>query len=212
MAKKKKVSPWRLGGILVPAAVFALWFAGECKENAFIPEYGAVASEDEVGQTYRDDEKNVSLGINQTESIEYRYIKNCPLSKKVQREIFDICAGANVSFELVMALIEKESSFNLDCVSDEGCSVGLMQIQIKWHRGIMDRLGCRDLYDPVQNVRVGVELLKRHLTKYQDAAAALMAYNGGQAYADRNIAEGKISGYAAGILKRAAEYERENGL
>ncbi|MDE5588212.1 MAG: lytic transglycosylase domain-containing protein [Acetatifactor sp.] len=148
----------------------------------------------------------------QSETVPYRYIKGCTLSKKVQRDIFEICAGANISFELVMALIKQESDFDPACVSDDGQSVGLMQIQEKWHRDIMDKLGCTDLYDPVQNVRVGVELLKRHFVKYKDAAYALMAYNGGQAYADRQVREENISAYAACILEQAAEYERRNEL
>ena len=64
----------------------------------------------------------------------------------------------------------------------------------------------------VQNVRVGVELLKRHFETYQDAAAALMAYNGGQAYAEKMLTEGKISDYAESVLEKAEEYERRNGL
>lgn len=71
---------------------------------------------------------------------EYRYIAGCPLSRKVQRQIFDICAGANISFEFVMAIIEKESDFDPECISDGGESVGLMQIQSRWHREQMDRL------------------------------------------------------------------------
>lgn len=47
---------------------------------------------------------------------------------------------------------------------------------------------------------------------YQDVADALMAYNGGQTYADQQIREGNISAYAACILEQAAEYERRNEL
>lgn len=145
-------------------------------------------------------------------TLQYRYIKECTLSKKVQRKIFDICAGANISFEFVMSLIQKESGWDAGCVSDNGESVGLMQIQGRWHRELMDKLGCTDLTDPVQNVRVGVELLKRHFNTYKEPVWVLMAYNGGQAYADRMIREGRISGYASEIMEQAEKFEKENGL
>lgn len=144
--------------------------------------------------------------------LQYRYIKGCTLSQKVQREIFHTCEDAALSFELVMSLICEESGWDPECISDDGKSVGLMQIQEKWHRELMDKTGCTDLTDPVQNVQVGTALLKRHFSTYQDPAWALMAYNGGQAYADRMISQNKTSAYAERILRRAAEYERSNGI
>lgn len=144
--------------------------------------------------------------------LQYRYIKDCPLPKGIQREIFHICEDSSLSFELVMSLICEESGWDPECISDDGDSVGLMQIQEKWHTDLMDKTGCTDLTDPVQNVRVGTALLKRHFITYQDPAWALMAYNGGQAYADRMIKANKTSAYAERILRRAAEYERSNGI
>ena len=150
--------------------------------------------------------------VEEIQVLQYRYIKGCPLPKKIQREIFHICEDAALSFELVMSLICEESRWDPECISDDGKSVGLMQIQEKWHKELMDKTGCTDLTDPVQNVRVGVALLKRHFSTYQDPAWALMAYNGGQAYADRMIKANKTSAYAKRILRRAADYERSNGI
>ncbi len=212
MAKKKKVVLLKPAGTMILAVTLSLCPATLRVEHASIQEAGAVTEQGEDGRTPSNSAGMISSGIEQTEPMKYRYIEDCPLPQKTQRKIFEICAGATLSFELVMALIEKESGFEPECVSDEGQSVGLMQIQERWHREIMDRLGCWDLYDPIQNVRVGVELLRRHFETYRDAAAALMAYNGGQSYADRMIAEGEISAYADGVLKKAAEYERRNGL
>ena len=144
--------------------------------------------------------------------LQYRYIKGCSLSRKIQRQIFHVCEDSNLSFELVMSLIYEESGWDLGCISDNGESVGLMQIQEKWHKELMDKTGCTDLTDPIQNVRVGTALLKRHFSTYQDPAWALMAYNGGQAYADRMIKANKTSVYAEIILRRAAEYERSNDI
>ena len=150
--------------------------------------------------------------IEEKQALQYRYIKDCPLPKKIQREIFHICGDAALSFELVMSLIYEESGWDPECISDGGESVGLMQIQEKWHTDLMDKTGCTDLTDPVQNVRVGTTLLKRHFRTYHDPAWALMAYNGGRAYADRMIKANKTSAYAERILRRAAGYERSNGI
>ena len=111
-----------------------------------------------------------------------------------------------------MSLIYEESGWDPGCISDNGESVGLMQIQKRWHKKLMDKTGCTDLTDPVQNVRVGTALLKRHFSIYQDPTWALMAYNGGQAYADRMINQNKTSAYAERILRRTAEYERNGGI
>lgn len=142
----------------------------------------------------------------------YRYIKECPLSKETQRKIFKICEKKGVSFEFVMALIKTESSFRPNAVSDSGGSVGLMQIQERWHRALMKKLGCTDLRNPVQNVTVGVTLLSGLLKKYEDPDVALMAYNGGERYAVRLARKGITSTYARTILKQAKKYEKENRL
>lgn len=144
--------------------------------------------------------------------LQYRYIKGCSLSRKIQRQIFHVCEDSNLSFELVMSLIYEESGWDPGCISDNGESVGLMQIQKRWHKKLMDKTGCTDLTDPIQNVRVGTALLKRHFRTYQDPAWALMAYNGGQAYADCMIEQNKTSAYAERILRRAVRYERSNWI
>ncbi len=158
-------------------------------------------------------QKAIAVSMERKKSIlQYRFVEDCPLSKKQQRKIFNICARANISYEFVMAVIYTESRFDADCVSDNGESVGLMQIQERWHRPLMDKLGCTNLKNPIQNVRVGVALLQSHCKKYKDPAWALMAYNGGGAYAERMIAKGEVSQYAKKVLQKSQEYERENGL
>lgn len=143
---------------------------------------------------------------------EYRYIQDCPLSKEVQQGIFDICERYNVAFELVMAVIQRESNFNAAAVGDHGDSVGLMQIQEKWHSELMEELGVTDLYDPLENVEVGVALLAQYFKEGKEVYYALMKYNGGGAYAKRMLKAGKVSKYALEITETAFMYERENGI
>lgn len=143
-------------------------------------------------------------------AIEYRYIEGCPLDAEIQRGIFDICERYNVAFELVMAVIMQESSYRADCVGDNGNSIGLMQIQPKWHSELMAELGVTNLYDPLQNVEVGVAIMAMHFERYGEAYDALMAYNGGASYANRMIEAGKVSDYALEVVELAREYTEQN--
>lgn len=143
---------------------------------------------------------------------QYRYIEGCPLSEELQEGIFDICERYNVSFELVMAVIERESTFKVDAVGDNGNSIGLMQIQPKWHGELMEELGVTDLSEPLQNVEVGVAILASYLEAGHEVYYVLMKYNGGAAYANRMIEAGEISDYALDVTETAYMYERENSI
>lgn len=112
----------------------------------------------------------------------------------------------NVDPNLIIAIIEAESQFQSDATNGE--CIGLMQINPRWHKERMERLGCDDLYNPLQNIRVGVDILSEKIEDYGRVDWALMAYNGGNSYANRMIAEGKISTYAMNIIERSS-YEQE---
>lgn len=138
---------------------------------------------------------------------EYKYIEECPLDVELQQGIYDICEKYNVQYELVMAMIKKESVYVVDCVGDNGDSVGLMQIQEKWHYELMEELGVSDLTDPLGNVEVGAALISSYIEESGNVEYALMKYNGGAAYADRMTEAGKVSDYAQEITATAAMYE-----
>lgn len=143
---------------------------------------------------------------------EYRYIQDCPLSKEIQQGIFDICEEYNISFEFVMSIIAQESSFRPRVIGDGGQSKGLMQIQAKWHSETIEELGVTDLFDPLQNVKVGVAILHKYFQENEEVYYVLMKYNGGEAYANKMLNAGKISAYAIDITERAIMYEEENGI
>ena len=109
------------------------------------------------------------------------YIAECMLSKEMQLEIYNICEQQGVPYTLVMAVIKRESNFNAQAVGDGGNSVGLMQIQERWHYGTMEELGVTSLYNPIDNVRVGVAILKSHFKNSDNTYYVLMKYNGGPA-------------------------------
>ena len=139
---------------------------------------------------------------------EYRYIKECPFNKELQQEIYDICKDYGISFEFVMAVIKQESNFDIYATGDRGRSKGLMQIQERWWYELMNELGVTDLYEPLQNVKVGVAILSQFFKENSEPHYVLMAYNGGVDYANRMLEAGKVSDYALEITERAYEYER----
>lgn len=96
---------------------------------------------------------------------------------------------------IIKALIEEESGWVTSAEGDNGNSIGLMQIQERWHKDRMKRLGVTNLYDSEQNITVGCDILSELLNKYGNYRDALSAYNSG------NIKDGRA--YAERILNAA---------
>lgn len=132
-----------------------------------------------------------------------------PLDAELQLYIMDLCEEANISAALVIAMIERESYFDASAVGDGGDSLGIMQIQPKWHQWRMDELGGGDWFNAYDNIAVGVHILKGLFDRYgDDVYMVLMAYNGGASYAERMAAKGITSDYALKVDARASELER----
>ena len=120
-----------------------------------------------------------------------------PLDYELQDYIIHLCEEHHIDPAVVIAMIECESGYNAWAVGDDGDSVGLMQIQSRWHQARMDKLGCTNLFDPMQNVKVGIDYLAEMLDWYDgDIAKALTAYN-------RGSYSGYISEYATSVLAKA---------
>ena len=64
-----------------------------------------------------------------------------------------------------------------------------MQIQERWHKDRMKRLGVTNLYDSEQNITVGCDILSELLNKYGNYKDALSAYNSGNTHDGRQYAE-----------------------
>lgn len=93
----------------------------------------------------------------------------------------------------IIALVEKESGYRPKAKRTEnGLSVGLMQIQVRWHR---DKIHGRDVSDPDTNVSIGAQILGTCGAKHAyDPTKTLMCYNG---YRSRE--------YARKVIARATE-------
>ena len=132
-----------------------------------------------------------------------------PLSQELQIWLIDYCKDIHINPYMIMAMCERESQYNANAVGDSGRSLGIMQIQPKWHEWKMDKLGCTDLMDARQNMMVGIDILMDLYSKCNDTAWVLMAYNGGEAYANRNYNADNISEYARYIMTRTEEMESD---
>ena len=114
----------------------------------------------------------------------------------------------NICPELLMAVIEKESS-GMSNATNGGC-VGLMQVSARWHQERMLRLGATDLYCERDNILVAADYLSELFQKYKEPSLVLDIYNG-NSKAMWNYENGVISDYAGDILDRTAELERLHG-
>lgn len=121
---------------------------------------------------------------------------------------YEIGNQYNICPELLMAVIEKESSGKSNATNG-GC-VGLMQVSARWHKDRMLRLGATDLYCERDNILVAADYLSELFQKYKDPSLVLDIYNG-NSKAMWNYENGVISDYAGYILDRASELERLHG-
>ncbi len=82
-----------------------------------------------------------------------------PLAAETQWTIFEQCGQDAKLFCAVIAIAEVESDFDPQMVGDGGNSIGMMQINTRWHTGRMKTLGVTDLTDPVQCAVVAIDYL-----------------------------------------------------
>lgn len=131
--------------------------------------------------------------------------------EKMQCYTYILCKQYGVDYSLVVALIERESSYVFDKVGDDGNSIGYMQIYESAHTDRMERLNCMDLKNPYQNVKVGIDYLAGLIEKYGTVQDALAAYNYGERGARENLWNNGIYVYSynEGIMSRARELEEE---
>ena len=103
------------------------------------------------------------------------------------QDVIDRCAEKyNVDNELIRAMIQVESGWNTDAVSNKGAQ-GLMQLMPR----TAAMLGVTDPFDAEQNIEGGVRYISDLTDKYRgDIEKALAAYNAGPARVDSgNIPE-----------------------
>lgn len=93
-----------------------------------------------------------------------------PISELIAR----VAREESVDESLVRAVVQAESGGNPNAVSPKG-AMGLMQLMPR----TAEAMGVSNPFDPEQNLRGGVRLLKSLLNEFGDVRLALAAYNAG---------------------------------
>ena len=133
--------------------------------------------------------------------------------KKIQAYTYYVCKQYGVRYDLVVALIEKESGYKFDKVGDDGHAIGYMQIYEECHRDRMERLNVTDLTNPYQNVLVGIDYLSELIERYGTIQDALAAYNYGEKGAREHLWSNGVYVYSynSAIMQRMKEIEEVVG-
>lgn len=127
------------------------------------------------------------------------------LSEEIQGYCVEIGEMYGICPELLMAMVEKESSGNPK--AENGSCKGLMQISERWHKDRMERLGVTDIYDEYGNIILGADYISELREDCVDISYVLDTYNG-NSKAKFNYENGIMSKYSTWILNRSAELER----
>ncbi len=133
--------------------------------------------------------------------------EDIPLDEETQLLLYQACDETGIQYELALAVIWQETDFR-NITGDGGDSAGYMQVQEKWHKARMERLGVTDLFDPYSNFLVGCDYLAELIEKGRGLEWAVMAYNGGPTYANDMKKAEKVSQYAKNVLNYMNFFER----
>ena len=135
---------------------------------------------------------------------------NVNLDKDLQKHIISLCEENGIDPSIIIAMAWVESGHRVNAIGDSGNSLGLLQIMPRWNYDRMKRLECNDLLDPYQNITVGVDILTEKLNRFGDISMALMAYNAGDAGANKHwFSKGIYTNkYSQKVMNYAATLER----
>lgn len=136
---------------------------------------------------------------NEDISVEVKELTN---EQVINNYIRDICEDYKIDPYIVMAIIYKESRYQPEV--SNGNHIGLMEVNKNIHAERCKKLGVDDLYDPYQNILVGVDLLNDIRDLYcdgeDDYGCILTCFNRGHAV------KGETSSYSSSVISKANDY------
>jgi len=121
------------------------------------------------------------------------YLEDIPMSRELQEYTYGRCEELGLEYELVLAIMWRESRFQTDAVgynSNGTKDNGIMQINDVNREYLEKTYGITNLMDPYQNIQAGTAMLAEYMKQYGDEKAVLMAYHLGEAGMQRKMAEG----------------------
>jgi len=98
-------------------------------------------------------------------------------SSDLHTQIDTVAKEFDIERTLILSVVKRESQCSQTALGSSD-DRGLMQVIPKWHHDRMAKLGATDLFDPMQNLRVGTHFLMS-LGTADAPHAALVFYNGG---------------------------------
>ncbi|MCM1258448.1 MAG: lytic transglycosylase domain-containing protein [Roseburia sp.] len=193
--------------ILVAASAL-LFTAAISASRVDVPEKEAVKGQDvcETAGTAMEE-----TGAVQKPDMTYAFVQACAedtyISEEYQRYCVEIGEMYHICPELLMAMIEQESSGRTGARNDAG-DTGLLQINPKWHYDRMEKFGVTDLYDPYSNILVAADYLAELFRDNGEVYLVLMKYNMPHSNAKELFDQGIYSEYALQVAERSWELER----
>ena len=132
----------------------------------------------QISEDIKEEQYTIDVAVEEMREVESYYTTyDIPLDKETQRLLYNACEATGMDMALAVSVIWRETHFQ-NLMGDGGDSYGYMQVQPKWHKDRMARLGVTDLLDPYSNFLVGCDFLAELLAKY-DLPNALTYYNSG---------------------------------
>lgn len=126
-----------------------------------------------------------------------------PLEGKYQVHAQELCYEYHISYSLVLAVVESESSFIWQ-EGDGGKSIGWAQIRkCNWYKYGLDAS------DPYDNLEIGIRMLADLKEKYHEFDKIIMAYKGGESAMLEWVEEGYTLPCCEVLAERAAYWEGE---
>ncbi|MDL2233940.1 transglycosylase SLT domain-containing protein [Ruminococcaceae bacterium OttesenSCG-928-L11] len=166
------------------------WRPAESKRDE---EAGSHDGDRPDGKTAKLEEQSIAMASSDGADVSgFVYSDKIPLSRELQEYTYEQCQENGLDYELVLAVMWRESRFQTSAVNINRNGTqdsGIMQINDVNKTWLSKELGITDLMDPKQNIAAGTAMLGRFTAKYGEHNA-LLAYQYGEAGMQRKLKQG----------------------